>query len=247
MDKQKIIEELQKQVHSASFLKFEKDNPTVAAQIKAIKAEDLIIGERPVHRLAHIEGDVTAVGGNHKDKASASYTQTVATGFRSKSFLHFDGEKYGNLVCEELSNIAEYIYPTVIDGPMSHGSARMALDSAKEVCEQQFHRLNMHLYDTRLNVWDVFYDDEPVESIYAPIFVNLKDKKGNTHKVLIGFCSAVTDNNIHVDNIPALIRKQPINSSTSKSVKRNTIIFTVLGIVVVGGILAFILHQFGVF
>lgn len=247
MDKQKIIEELQKQVQRASFLKFEKDNPTVAAQIKAIKAEDLIIGKRPVHRLAHIEGDVTAVGGNNKDKANASYTQTVATGFRSQAFLYFDGEQYEKLVYEELSNISQYIYPTVIDGPKELGAARMALNTAKELCEKQFHRLNMYLYDTRLNEWSVFYDDEPVESIYAPIFVNLKDKKGRVHKVLIGFFCPETDSGIHVDNIPELIRKQPINSSTSKSVKRNTIIFTVLGIVVVGGILAFILHKFGVF
>lgn len=246
MEKQAIIDELQNWIKFPSFQSFEKDNPTIAAQIKGIKAEDLIFGERPKLCRAHIEGDVTAVGGDTKDKDSASYTRTFATGFSTQTFIHFDGEKYGTLVCDEITKLVDFAFPTAIDGPMEHGSARIALDVSKELCEKEFHRLNLHLYDTRLNEWQIVYDDDPIESNYVPIFVNLKDKKGREHKTLIGFYSEI-GNEIHVSNIPALIRKQPINSSTSKSVKRNRIIIAVVAVVIVGGIVAFLLHQFGVY
>ncbi len=252
-----IFDEIKSYVQSTAFAKFEKDNPTVAGQIKNLKAEDLYFGECPTLTLVHIEGDLTAEGVQYTDSrgkrtdvisahldSGAVSRYTIADAYHSCSFLIPADENRGDeFICRVAAqrlNLGQFRRANEIND--------IAYSVAKEVSKEALARLNYKLESCRVNNYDVVCDFGPAPVEIYPVYADLKDKKGNVHNTVIAVYNEVDigENTplpapeIYAD-IQELIKNQKIGSKTSKSAKRKkvlSLIFGCIAVLAVGGLIA---------
>lgn len=258
-----IIDELKNYVSNAAFAAFLKDNPTVAEQIKTVKAENLRFGACPTVGVATVTGDLTAEG--------VRYTNAQGK-VTNAAFAHLDDGyiQRQTLACEfstdpmlfaSTDNKADpttlYIVAKKLGFKECHYESEARYigdDSAKRVATAQLKRLNYKLENCRVNSRYVNYTYGPLPVLVYPIIVDLKDKKGTPVPTVIGtYCETNLDNGEQLDvpdinvNVYENIKKQKLGAKTSKSAKRKKIIkwmLICLGIaaaatVVILGILGF--------
>ena len=226
---------------------FEKDNPTVSAQLKNLSADSVSLGNPIKFCVAHIEGDATAVGGNNEHDYNATVKRTEAFGFTTRSFAFFD-KNTPTSDAVELRNIAslEGGLDAVFDGFSYNGSlpepAKVAEMAAKEVAEKNLKRLNLYCYSTRVNEYRLVQETPHTYSKFVAIYVDLKEpKKGKVHRTIIGFYNTETGA-LHLSNIQGIIKGQSIDAKTSKSTKRQNAFKIIVYVLVFGAIAAAIVY-----
>lgn len=254
---QRIVQKIKNWVNGAEA--FQKDNPTVAEQLKRVTEADISLGPAPTFYLAHIEADVTVVAGTAKDKdAPNNFTRTEAFGFKTLNFWYFPDED-NSLVSKEASVIERLgDASVVIEGRYGNSSITRPVDLvqsyAKDLSQTRMGRLNLNVYEQRINSWNIVREGNDHTSKVQPIMVKLKDAKGGVFNTVVGFYvehDVDEDNILYIGNIERLIKQQPIDTFTSKSTKRGNR-WRIFGLVfllaaIVGGVVAFVLYECGVF
>lgn len=258
-----IIGKLKDYVAGANFAAFLKDNPTVAEQIKAIKAENLRLGECPIVGVATVTGDLTAEG--------VRYTNAQGK-VTNAAFAHLDDGyvQRQTLACEfstdpmlfaSADNRADPTTLAIVAKKLGFKECNyerqaqyMGDEVAKRTATAQLKRLNYKLESCRVNSRYVNYTYGPLPVDVYPVIVDLKDKKGNALPTVIGTYSETNlDDGTPLDepdinvNVYENIKKQKLGSKTSKSAKRKKIVkwtFISLGIaaaavIVILGIIGF--------
>lgn len=231
-----IINQLKNYVSSPAFAAFLKDNPTVAEQIKTVKASDLRFGECPIVGVAEVSGDLTAEGVRHTD-AHGKVTNTVfahlddgyvqrytlACGFSTEPMLFASADNKADsttlaIVAKKLG-FKDYYFESQVN--------YLGDDTAKRTATAQLKRLNYKLENCRVNSRYVNYTYGPLPVFIYPIIVDLKDKKGNILPTVIGTYSETNLNDGEQLDVPDInvnvyenIKKQKLGSKTSKSAKK---------------------------
>ncbi|MBD5585572.1 MAG: hypothetical protein HDQ88_10855 [Clostridia bacterium] len=251
-----IIDKIKNYANTPAFSKLEKDNPTVAEQIKNLKAEDLRLGECPVFGVAQIEGDLTANGVRYTDARGRVVNSissrlddgyipryTLACGFVTDPILFASPENRADpttlqIVAQRL-DFKTYHY--------EKEAQYMGDDTARKVAKEELSRLNYKLEDCRVNSRRISYTYGPLPVYIYPVIVDLKDKKGNLPPTVLGTYSEQNlDNGEALEtpeiiiNIVDVIKKQKISSKTSKSAKTKKIVglvFGILGVLAIAGVI----------
>lgn len=218
---------------------FGKDNPTVSAQLKNLTSNDVSLGVAPEYRIAHIEGDVTAVGGTAEAEYNATMKRTEAFEFTTASFAYFENSKLSDVVVYRTVAMLEGIGNAVVDTFMGDYLPKpdvYADKAAKSLAEKSMKRLNMYLYSHRVNETTIVWETDYKESNFVPIYVNLKEpKKGEIYKTVVGFY-AKDSGKLYLSDIQGLIKQQRIDELTSKSTRAKKGIKIAIGIIVAVGI-----------
>lgn len=247
MDKklaEKIVAEVKRWAESNAV--FAKDNPTVSAQLKNLSENNVKLGEPLKYCIAHITGDATAVGGSAEQEYNATTKRTEAFEFTTRSFLYFEeAPSYCAVELKTLASLECSMEPVL--GTFS-GSipqpANVAETAVKELAEKSMKRLNLYLYNSRVNEYEIMQETPIVECKWVPITVGLKEpKKGVTYSTTLGFYNVETGA-LYLSDIEGLIKGQPIDSMTSKSTKTKKVIRTILIVVVVVAIVGFVVYKF---
>ena len=234
---EKIVAEIKKWANSNA--SFAKDNPTISAQLKSLTASDVSLGETQRFRVAHIEGDVTAVGGTAQAEYNATMKRTEAFEFTTASFAYFENAQLGDVVIYRTVAALEGVGNAVVDTFMGDYLPKpevYAEKAAKQLAEKSMKRLNMYLYSHRVNEYNVVWETDYVESNYVPIYANLKEpKKGQVYKTVVGFYAKDSER-LYLSDIESLIKQQRIDELTSKSTKTKKGLKIAIGIIVAVGI-----------
>ena len=240
---ERTYSKIQNFIASAEFKKIEKDNPTVAAQYKALKAEDLSIsldeGICPKFAYGQAVANVTAEGSKRIGYSDTYQTQTINFDFTDNVEVY--------VAPENKADSATLQYAMLHSGNPSvefigSPSARKKVEKkGKQLCENELSKLNFKLNDYRMNSCDVQISSTFSYKAY-PVTANFKDKKGITHKTVVGIYDCEGDNDeIAVENF---LKGQAINTATSKSEKGKRIAIGVTVAIVIAGIIAFVVYQF---
>lgn len=251
-----IISRLQNYVNTAAFAGFEKDNPTVAAQIKNLKAEDIWFGDCPVFGTAQIEGDLTADGVSYTD-ARGRKTDIISSRLDDGYIQRYKlaGPFYSDvMLIAPADNTADDATCRIVAKRLDfngfhheHEIAGMVQSIANNAAKQELARLDYKLQNCRVNSYQLNYTYGPLPVYIYPICASLKDKKGKDHFTVIGTYAETDIENgeplevpeIMVD-VQSMIANQKLGGKTSKSAKkRRTLawVFGTLGVLVGLGII----------
>lgn len=235
---EKIVAEIKKWANANAA--FAKDNPALSTQLKNLTTHDVSLGVAPEFRAAHIEGDVTAVGGTAQAEYNATMKRTEAFEFTTASFAYFENAQLNDVVIyRTVSALEGFGGNAVVDTFMGDYLPKpevFADKAAKSLAEKSMKRLNMYLYSHRVNEYNVVWEADYVQSKYVPIYANLKEpKKGEVYKTVVGFY-AQDSGKLLLSDIEGLIKQQRIDELTSKSTKTKKGLKIAIGIIVAVGI-----------
>ena len=241
---EKIVAEVKRWAEANA--SFAKDNPAVSAQLKSLTQESISLGEPLKYCIAHIQGDATAVGGTAEQEYNATTKRTEAFEFTTRSFVLFPKTPTYNVT--EIKNIAslECSLDPVLDdwSGVLPTPASVAETAVKELANKSMKRLNLYLYNSRVNEYTLVQETDYLETKLVSIKVDLKPgKKNETYRTVIGFYNTETGE-VRLSNIEGLIKSQPIDSKTSKSTKTKNVVRTILIVVAVVAIVGFVVYKF---
>lgn len=252
-----IILRLQNYVRSAAFGTFEKDNPTVAAQIKILRPEDIRFGDCPYMGTAQIEGDLTADGVSYTDargKKTDIISSRLDDGYIQRYKLAGPFTSALMLVAPP-ENTADDATCRIVAKRLDYNGfhhereiAEMVQSIANKAAKQELARLDYKLQNCRVNSYRLNYTYGPLPVYIYPIFADLKDKKGKIHPTVIGTYSEQNIENGERLEIPeiivdvqSMIANQKLGNKTSKAAKKKKALawtFGTLGVLAGLGLIA---------
>lgn len=242
---EKIVAEVKR--WASSNTGFEKDNPSVSAQLKNLTVQDISLGDTVKFCVAHIEGDVTAVGGSAPQEYNATMKRTEAFRFTTRSFAYFDKSQCTTgFLMRNFASLEGY-EDVVVNEYMGSElpEAKVYADrSAKVLAEKSLKRLNLYYYSHRVNEFEIVQETEVRESKFVAIYADLKEpKKETVIRTIIGFYDTESDK-LYLSNIGGLVNSQSIGGKTSKSVRRQSRVKIIVGVVVALVIVGAIVYGF---
>lgn len=209
----KFFSELQAYLKSAEFGYFQNDNPTVAAQIKDLTQDKLIIGDCPKFSEARFEGNVTGKG--HSYTGDTRYERTFCTDFTTGKYTFIaDGGLTDEDLCAEALALTDGGHTKAYSAEERNSLLQSEVDA---FVKYELRKLDYWFDSARLNSWNLVWDGEPEELPFYPVYVNLDDGNGGTFTTVIGVYSFIGGNEIIKCDIHKRIVSQPINARTSIS------------------------------
>ena len=212
---QKFWAQLQAYIKSAQFADFGADNPVVAAQIKNMTPDKLIIGDCPKFIEGHFEGNVTGKG--HCHSGDIRYEKTFCSDFNTGYFLFIaDGGLSDKTLCDEALKLTDWGYPQTFK-PSEQGT--LVQNEANVLVKSELRKLDFWFDSARLNSWKFVQDNEETTLPFYPVYADLSDGNGGVLKTVIGIYSLIDGKEIIRTDLHTRILSQPINGRTSAKAK----------------------------
>lgn len=174
---------------------------------KALNAceDQIIFGESPSYDTGYVYGNVTAEGS--RDIGDTTYTNTITLDLQTPEYVFFDMNNDEHLrqifkrACLGLG-FRRFVYTA-----KKHVTSRKQIskvyvcdyedealqDYAMNICEEQLAQLNCSMDECRVNDYDFVQTQETQVSNIYPVYLAIRDKKGNNSNVLIGYYNADKD------------------------------------------------------
>ncbi len=212
---QKFLAKLQGYTKSAEFANFEADNPVVAAQIKNMTTDKLIIGDCPRFIEGHFEGNVTGKG--HCHSSDIRYEKTFCSDFNTGYFVFIaDGGLSDKALCDEALKLTDWGYPQAFK---QSEKGTLVQNETNAIVKSELRKLDFWFDSARLNSWKFVQDNEETTLPFYPVYADLSDGNGGVLRTVIGIYSLIGDKEIIKTDLHTRILSQPINGRTSAKAK----------------------------
>ena len=169
------------------------------------RTEQLSFGESPRYKTGYVYGNVTAEGS--RDVGNTTYSHTLSMNLQTpervffniskndsnravfkRACLRFAPKRYVYTVKKQLNSLKQ-ISKVYVD----FYEDEALQDYAMDICEEQLARLNFSIHECRVNDYDLIETQEAKDSNIYPVYLTLKNQKGEEYKILVGYYSAEKD------------------------------------------------------